>query len=147
MMKGDAMRRSGELLMILEWIAAFVGVWGGFGAVCVRWRPSKRVCGALLRPAKVLGRSLCFVLEYQNSLIFNKKCRKRYKNQILFSFFSQKNHCWSTRTACRSFQRERSRDQTASSFSRTNIEKQILVLLLWGGGHHFTPSLLSCIRF
>lgn len=30
MMKGDAMRRSGELLMILQWIAAFVGIWGFF---------------------------------------------------------------------------------------------------------------------
>lgn len=33
MMKGDAMRRSGELLMILQWIAAFVGIWGFFGSV------------------------------------------------------------------------------------------------------------------
>lgn len=56
MMKGDAMRRSGGLLMILQWIAAFVGT-GLLFWVRVRWRPSKRVRGALLRPAKVLGSS------------------------------------------------------------------------------------------
>lgn len=49
-MKGDAMRTGRELLGILQWVAAFVGIRGGLGSVY------EGVCGAL-RPPKVLGSS------------------------------------------------------------------------------------------